>query len=190
MLPMPPVALVFPAAVIIFILLCIVAMYNGLVRIRNHCDEAWADVETELKRRYDLIPNVVNTVKSYAAHERELLEQIVRLREECAQNWGSPSQQADSEQRLQSALHGLLARVENYPDLKASANFLALQEELANTENRIQAARRFYNGNVRDNNNRVQTFPSAIIAGMFGFTEREYFKLEEPAMAEPPAVSL
>jgi len=187
---MGPIGMLFFAAIVIFLLLSVVVMYNGLVRIRNHCDESWADVETELKRRYNLIPNLVNTVKGYAAHERELLEQVVRLREECSHNWGSPAQQADTEQRFQSALHGLLVRVENYPDLKASSNFLALQEELANTENRIQAARRFYNGNVRDNNNRVQTFPSAIIAGMFGFTEREYFKLEDPAMAAPPTVRL
>ena len=184
------IALAFPAAVVGILLLSVVVMYNGLVRIRNHCDEAWADVETELKRRYNLIPNLVNTVKGYAAHEQALLEQVVRLREECARNWGSPGQQADSEQRFQSALHGLLVRVENYPELKASRNFLALQEELANTENRIQAARRFYNGNVRDNNNRVQTFPSAIIAGMFAFKEREFFKLEDPAMAAPPTVRL
>jgi len=182
--------LAIPAGIAGFLLLSVVVMYNSLVRIRNHCDEAWADVETELKRRYNLIPNLVNTVKGYAAHERELLEQVVRLREECARNWGTPGQQVDSEQRFQTALHGLLLRVENYPDLKASSNFLALQEELANTENRIQAALRFYNGNVRDNNNRVQTFPSAIIAGMFGFKAREYFKLEEPAMAAPPAVTL
>lgn len=184
------VTLAFPALIVGIPLLAIIVMYNKLVRIRNHCDEAWADVETELKRRYNLIPNLVNTAKGYAAHERQLLEQVVRLREECSRNWGSPAQQADTEQRFQSALHGLLVRVENYPELKASSNFLALQEELANTENRIQAARRFYNGNVRDNNNRVQTFPSAIIAGMFGFTEREYFKLEDPAMAAPPAVRL
>ncbi len=182
--------LAIPAGIAVFLLLCIVVMYNGLIRIRNHCDEAWADVETELKRRYNLIPNLVNTVKGYAAHERELLDQVVRLREECARNWGTPGQQVDSEQRFQAALHGLLVRVENYPALKASSNFLALQEELANTENRIQAALRFYNGNIRDNNNRVQTFPSAIIAGMFGFKEREYFKLDDPAMAALPAVAL
>ena len=182
--------LVFPVAILGAVLLSVVVMYNKLVRIRNHCKEAWADVETELKRRYNLIPNLVSTVKGYAAHERELLDQVVRLREECAQNWGSPGQQADTEQRFQSALHGLIARVENYPELKASSNFLALQKELANTENRIQAARRFYNGNVRDNNNRVQTFPSAIIANMFGFKEREFFKLEDPAQAAPPQVRL
>lgn len=184
------VTLAFAALIVGIPLLAVIVMYNKLVRIRNHCDEAWADVETELKRRYNIIPNLVNTVKGYAAHERELLEHVVRLREECSHNWGSPAQQADTEQRFQSALHGLLARVENYPELKASRNFLALQEELANTENRIQAARRFYNGNVRDNNNRVQTFPSAIIASMFGFTEREYFKLNDPAMAAPPTVRL
>ena len=184
------VVLVFPIAIVGIVLLSVVAMYNGLVRIRNHCDESWADVETELKRRYNLIPNLVSTVKGYAAHERELLDQVVRLREECTQNWGTPGQQADTEQRFQSALHGLNARVEHHPELKASSNFLALQKELANTENRIQAARRFYNGNVRDNNNRVQTFPSAIIAGMFGFSAREYFKLEDPAQAAPPQVGL
>lgn len=187
---MEPIALAIPAAILGILLLSIVVMYNGLVRIRNHCDEAWSNVETELKRRYNLIPNLVDTVKGYAAHERALLDEVVRLREECSRNWGSPGQQADTEQRFQSALHGLLVRVENYPDLKANANFLALQEELANTENRIQAARRFYNGNVRDNNNRVQTFPSAIIATLFGFNQREHFKLEDTAMAAPPAFIL
>ncbi len=187
---MEPIALAIPAAILGILLLSIVVMYNGLVRIRNHCDEAWSNVETELKRRYNLIPNLVDTVKGYAAHERALLDEVVRLREECSHNWGSPGQQADTEQRFQSALHGLLVRVENYPDLKANANFLALQEELANTENRIQAARRFYNGNVRDNNNRVQTFPSAIIATLFGFNQREHFKLEDTAMAAPPAFIL
>ncbi len=170
-------------------LIVIVAMYNGLVRIRNHCREAWADVDTELQRRYNLIPNLVSTVKGYAAHEAELLNRVTQLREECVQNNGSPKAQSESEQRFQGALHGLMVRLENYPDLKASGNFLSLQEELANTENRIQAARRFYNGNVRDNNNRVQTFPSNVIASMFGFSMQEFFKIEDDIVRAAPKAS-
>jgi LemA protein len=170
-------------------LIVIVAMYNGLVRIRNHCKEAWADVDTELQRRYNVIPNLVSTVKGYAAHEAELLNRVTQLREECVHNNGSPKVQSESEQRFQGALHGLMVRLENYPDLKASANFLSLQEELANTENRIQAARRFYNGNVRDNNNRVQTFPSNVIASMFGFSMQEFFKIEDDILRAAPKAS-
>jgi len=162
-------------------------MYNRLVSVRNHCTEAWHNIDTELKRRYDLIPNLVQCVKGYAAHEREVLEQVTRLREECLHNEGSPEQQAASENKLVRALNVLYARIEAYPDLKASANFLQLQQELVNTEDRIQAARRFYNGNVRENNNLVQMFPTNLIASLFGFTLREYFEVEEAHRAVPDA---
>ena len=174
----------------IFVLVAVAIMYNRLVRARNHCDEAWSDVDTELQRRYNLIPSLVNTVKGYAQHERKLLEQVTQLREECAHNHGTPKQQAQSENRFQHALGALMARIENYPDLKASGNFLSLQHELTNTEDRIQAARRFYNGNVRENNNRVQSVPSNIIANLFGFGSREFFELDTPAARTTPQVKL
>jgi LemA protein len=165
-----------------------IGVYNGLIRLRNTVDESWSGVETEMQRRYDLIPNLVNTVKGYATHERELLEEVTRLREQAAGNHGSPNDQAASENLLQGALGKLMVRLEAYPDLKANTNFLELQTELANTENRIQAAYRFYNGNVRDYNNRVQVFPSNIIAGMFGFTAREFFELQNEAARQAPKV--
>lgn len=176
------------AVVLLIPVVFIIGMYNGLVQTRNHCDEAWSDVETEMQRRYDLIPNLVNTVKGYASHEKELLEEVTRLREQCSANHGSPEQQAATENILQGALGKLMVRLEQYPDLKANQNFLSLQEELANTENRIQAANRFYNGNVREMNNKTQMFPSNIIANMFGFKSREYFELKNEAAREAPTV--
>ncbi len=173
---------------LLVVVVAVIGLYNGLVAIRNHCDEAWSNVDTELKRRYDLIPNLINTVKGYAKHERELIQEVTALREKAAANQGSPGSQAKDEMALQRALGQLMVRLENYPDLKASANFVELQKELANTENRIQAALRFFNGNVRDNNNRVQQFPSNVIAGMFGFTRREFFELDEPAARTVPKV--
>ena len=170
-------------------LLMIIGMYNGLVRARNHCTEAWSNIDTELKRRYDLIPNLVRTVKGYAAHERELLEQVTRLREQCLRDLGAPGHQAQTENQLVRALGPLMARLENYPDLKANQNFLDLQRELANTEDRIQAARRFYNGNVRDLNNKVEMFPSNVFAGIFGFTTREFFEVEDSRVYQAPRVS-
>ncbi|MBM4035644.1 MAG: LemA family protein [Planctomycetes bacterium] len=167
-------------AIVAFLLLVFVfGMYNRLVRARNHCNEAWFNIDTELKRRYDLIPNLVSCVKGYASYERDLLERITALRQECVANTGSPSSQAESENKLIRALSALLVRVENYPNLKASQNYLQLQTELVNTEDRIQAARRFYNGNVRENNNLVEMFPTNILAGMFGFTRREFFEIAD-----------
>jgi LemA protein len=164
-------------------------VYNRLVRIRNRCDNAWHNIDTELRRRYDLVPNLVDTVKGYAAHERELLEDVARLREECVANTGSPESQAASENKLIRALGTLLARVEAYPELKASRSFLKLQEELVNTEDRIQAARRFYNGNVRENNNLAQSVPTNLIAWAFGFGRREYFEIEDTRARQAPTVS-
>ena len=166
----------------------VIGLYNGLVSIKNQCDEAWSNVDTELKRRYDLIPNLVNTVKGYASHEKELLEQVTAMREQASSNHGSLASQAQDEVRLQQALGNLMVRLEAYPDLKANQNFLELQGELTNTENRIQAALRFFNGNIRENNNKVQQFPSNIIAGMFGFGTREFFELDVPEARQPVKV--
>jgi len=174
--------------IVAFLFLVVIAMYNGLVSIRNQCDEAWSNVDTELKRRYDLIPNLVNTVKGYASHERELLEQVTAMREKAAANQGSMASQAADETALQGVLSQLMVRLEAYPEVKASENFVELQQELANTENRIQAALRFYNGNIRENNNKVQQFPSNIIAGMFSFGLREFFELDIPEARNAPTV--
>jgi len=182
-------ALIIAAVAVLIPLLAVVVIYNALVRLRNHCDEAWSNVDTELKRRYDLIPNLVHTVKGYAAHEKALLERVTRLRGQCAANQGTPRQQAVTENEFGRTLGYLLARVERYPDLKANQNFLDLQHELANTENRIQAARRFYNGNVRENNNKVQMFPSNLIANLFGFGARQFFELEDAAARSVPKVA-
>ena len=173
-----------------FSLAWLILTYNTLIRYRNHVSESWSDVDTELQRRYDLIPNLVSTVKGYAAHEKTLLKEVTRLRGEARENHGSPESQARSENSFVSALGRLLVVVENYPDLKASDNFLALQDELTNTEDRIQVARRFYNGNVRDLNNKVQMFPSNIIAGIFGFREAEFFELRETAARQAPEVDV
>ena len=158
----------------------LIVTYNGLVAIRNHIRDAWANIDTELKRRYDLIPNLVETTKAYAKHERETMEKVIELRNQCRANHGSPVEQASTEKRLVSSLNGLFALSESYPDLKADANFRQLQEELINTEDRIQAARRFYNGNVRDYRNKTQSFPSNIVAGMFGFPPdaEEFFEVD------------
>jgi LemA protein len=167
--------------------LWIVLQYNSLVALRNHITESWSNVDTELKRRYDLIPNLVATVKGYAVHERDILERVTELRNRCALNNGSPQDQARDENQLVDALKRLLAVVENYPQLKADQHFLKLQEELINTENRIQAARRFYNGNVRDYRNKCERFPSNLVARMFSFQIEEFFSVP-PAMREVPDV--
>jgi len=166
----------------------IAMLYNSLVRVKNACDESWSGIDTELRRRYDLIPNLVNTVKGYAAHEREVLERVIQARNTAVANHGSPESQARDENALVGTLRQLFALAENYPDLKANQNFLQLQGELTNTEDRIQRSRRFYNANVRDLNNRVEVFPSNMIAGMFGFGKREYFEIEDVAMRERPTV--
>jgi LemA protein len=176
------------AVPIILIGIYAVVVYNSLIRIRNHIDESWSDVETEMQRRYDLIPNLVSTAKGYATHEKGLLEEVARLREQARADHGSPKHQAQTEGLLDAALGRLMVRLEAYPELKANRNFLELQEELTNTENRIQAAYRFYNGNVREYNNKVQMFPSNIFAGIFGFKEREYFELQEEAARQAPKV--
>ncbi len=172
-------------AIPLAILLFVWASYNGLVKLRNQCREAWADVDTELKRRYDLIPNLVETVKGYAAHERQVLEEIAGLRSAAVASTGSPASQAADENRLVHGLRRLLAVAEAYPQLKADRQFLELQKELANTEDRIQAARRFFNANVRDYNTRVEQFPSNLIAGGFGFAPEEFFEIDSVEAAPP-----
>lgn len=173
---------------IIILALVFIFIYNNLVSVSNQCDEAWSNINTELKRRHDLIPNLVSVVKGYAVHEQSLLQEIVRLREVAINNRGSITSQATSESALQKSLENLLVRVEAYPNLKASQNFLELQRELANTEDRIQAALRFYNGNVRENNNNIRQFPSNIIANLFNFGRRDFFKLEDMTAKLTPTV--
>lgn len=176
--------------IILFVGIYVIANYNTMVRLKNYCREAWSGIDTELKRRYDLIPNLVETVKGYAHHEQETFTRVVEARSRAIASSGSISAQAASEKNLVDSLKQLLAVSERYPDLKASTNFLALQRELANTEDRIQAARRFYNANVRDLNTRIQVFPSNILANMFGFTEEEYFEVEEASVRNAVQVAL
>ncbi|MEN6575606.1 MAG: LemA family protein [Phycisphaerales bacterium] len=177
--------LVVVGAVILLPLIYVIATYNTLVALRNHIRDAWANVDTELKRRYDLIPNLVATVKGYAAHEKEVFERVTQLRTQCMASQGRPEQQAVDENQLVAALQQMLAVVENYPQLKADQHFLKLQQELTNTEDRIQAARRFFNGNVRDYRNKCEMFPSSVIAGMFGFESQDYFNVP-PSVREVP----
>ena len=183
---MLPIAIILCAVGFVPIL-WLVVQYNSLVGLRNFITESWSNVDTELKRRYDLIPNLVATVKGYAAHEREVLEQVVTLRNRCAANHGPVDDQARDEGQLVEALKRLFVLVENYPQLKADQNFLKLQGELINTENRIQAARRFYNGNVRDYRNKCESFPSNLVATAFNFRPQEFFSVP-PSVAEVPNV--
>ncbi len=182
--------LVCVGAVLLVPLLWLIGTYNGLVRLRQHVRESWSGIDTELRRRYDLIPNLVETVKGYAAHERQTLERVIEARCQAADSTGTPAQQAQDENLLVGALRQLFVVSEGYPDLKASANFLHLQQELANTEDRIQAARRFYNANVRDLNTRIESVPSNIVAGLFNFQREEFFEIESATMRRPPTVSL
>lgn len=180
-------ALIILVVVLLLPLVWFVTQYNSLVGLRNYIAEAWSNVDTELKRRYDLIPNLVATVKGYAKHEREVLERVVELRNRCFANHGPVAEQARDEGQLVDALKQMFVLVENYPSLKADQNFVKLQSELINTENRIQAARRFYNGNVRDYRNKCESFPSNLVAQMFNFPPHEFFSVP-PAVAEVPNV--
>jgi LemA protein len=167
-----------------------VVSYNRFVSQKQLIKDSWANIDTELRRRYDLIPNLVETVRGYAGHERAVLENVTQARAAATGATGSPAEQAAAEGPLVAALRQLFAVVENYPDLKANQNFLALQQELSNTEDRLQTARRFYNANVRQYNERVQQFPSTIIARMFHFEEEEFFEIEEALReAGPPQVN-
>lgn len=169
--------------------LWIIGMFNHLVRMVNRAKEAWADIDVQLKRRYDLVPNLVETVKGYATHEKSAFENVTRARA-AAMGAQTVAQHGEAENMLSSTLKSLFAVAEAYPDLKANQNFLALQNELSDTENKIQAARRFYNTNVRDLNIAIQSFPNNVIAGMFRFSQMELFSLGESdaAAKEPVAV--
>ena len=179
------ITLYIAIGVAVLLLIIFVGIYNALVRRKNRVEEAWADIEVQLRRRYDLIPNAVETVKGYAGHERGVLENVTRART-AAMGAHTAGEHAEAENMLTGALKTLFAVAEAYPDLKANVNFLELQRELADTENKIQAARRFYNGNVRDYNIAVESFPSNVVAGMFGFAKKELFDLPDSSPAQEP----
>ncbi len=157
----------------------VIVTYNGLVSIKNRVAEAWSDIEVQMKVRYNLIPNLVETVKGYMGHERETLESVTRLRGAAMASQGEPGEQAASENMLTGALKSLFALVENYPELKADRSFLDLQDDLAEVEDKIQAARRYYNGSVRDLNVKIEQFPSNLVARGFGFVQATFFELDE-----------
>ena len=161
-------------AVVVLILLWLVLAYNGLVTSRNRTQEAYSDIDVQLKRRYDLIPNLVSAVQGYAAHEKTVFEDVTKARSSAMQATGNDAKAA-AENQLSTTLKSLFAVAENYPDLKANQNFLSLQNELTDTEDKIQAARRFYNGMVRDFNTKTQVFPTNIFANMLGFTKMDFF---------------
>jgi len=183
------IALWVVLGIVVLLALSLVVSYNRFVRQRNLVQESWRQVDVELKRRHDLIPNLVETVKGYAAQERTVLTAVTEARGAAVQTMQAASTgvaaQAQAETALGRALGGLFAVAENYPDLKSSQNFLALQQQLAETEDRIAAGRRFYNGNVRALNTRVEAFPSSIVASLFNFTKAEYFELDDPAERAP-----
>lgn len=166
----------------VVLVLIVVGMYNGLVRSRLHVKEAWADIDVQLKRRFDLIPNLVNTIKGSTNFESSTLEKVVEARAKAMQA-GTPKEHGEAENMLTGALKSIFALAESYPDLKSNQNFLSLQSELADTENKIQAARRFYNGNVVEYNAKIQTVPTNIIAKMFSFIESEFFELADGEQA-------
>ena len=174
--------LVVVLIIVAVVVLGIIAMYNGLVRANVRVQEAWSDITVQLKRRYDLIPNLVNTVKGYAKHEKEVFDNVTNARS-AAMGAKGVEEQAAAENQFQHALKSLFAVAEAYPDLKANENFKQLQDELVDTEDKIQAARRFYNGSARDLNIKIKTFPTNIFAGMLGFKPREFFEVEEAEAA-------
>ena len=181
------VGLLVGLGVVVLLVLMFVGIYNGLVSGRNSCKNAWSQVDVQLKRRYDLIPNLVETAKGYLKHERETLEAVIKARQ-MAIDASSVKDQAKAENMLTSTLRSLFAVSESYPDLKANQNMMALQEELTSTENRIGFSRQNYNDTVLSFNNRVQQFPSNVVAGMFGFKEEDFFELEDQAAREPVKV--
>jgi LemA protein len=174
-------------AIIAIIAFAAVGIYNGLIKLRNTSEQAWSDVDVQLKRRYDLIPNLVETVKGYASHEKETFEKVVQARNQ-AMGASSPGEKAQAENFLQSTLKSLFALAEAYPELKANQNFLDLQDELSNIEEQIQLARRYYNAVVRDLNTKIESVPSNIVANMFHFEKREYFELDSEEQRETPKV--
>ncbi len=171
-------------AVVVSGIVFVIITYNAFIRLKNLCDNAWSDVDVQLKRRYDLIPNLISTVKGYASHEREVLENVTKARAE-ATTAKTPGEQSKAENMLTGALRQLFAVAENYPELKANTNFLDLQNNLSQIEGDIQNARRYYNAVVRDNNIKVESFPSNIIASIFSFKKREFFEMAEGERAVP-----
>ena len=181
--------LIIVLAAIVLVVLAVIAIYNGLVRKRMQCREAWSQIDVQLKRRYDLIPNLIETVKGYAAHEKETLERVIQARNQAlAVPSGQVAQQAQAENVLTGALRQLFALAESYPNLKANENFSQLQEELASTENRIAFARQYYNDSASLYNTAVQVFPNNLLAGMFGFQAMEFFQIEQAGEREAPKV--
>ncbi|MBI2023847.1 LemA family protein [Candidatus Giovannonibacteria bacterium] len=175
--------------IIAIIVLWLIYTFNRLVTFRNRVKEAWSDIEVQLKRRYDLIPNLVETVKGYAKHESAAFENVTKARAAAISGSTNPHEQAQKENMLSGALKSIFAVAEAYPDLKANTNFLELQRELSDTENKIQASRRFFNSNVLAINNAIEVFPSNLVAGTFGFKKEEFFDLDEtPAQREPVQV--
>ncbi len=183
-------ALIVVGGIVLLVLVWAIATYNRLISLRVHMRESWADIDVELKRRYDLIPNLVETVKGYATHERETLERVVQLRNAAAANTGAYDSQASDESALMVGMKGLFALAEAYPDLKADGQFLELQNELALTEDRIAASRRFFNANVRDLNQLCEMFPTSLIARGFGVEREGFFELESEAERVVPRVEL
>ncbi|HPR63729.1 MAG TPA: LemA family protein [Thermoanaerobaculia bacterium] len=184
----------FAAFIVILILAVgivfwLIGIFNALVRLRNQVKNSWSQIDVQLKRRHDLIPNLVETVKGYMHHERETLEAVTKARQQAISVTDSVADRARMENALSQTLRSLFAVAENYPDLKANQNFLALQEELTSTENKISFARQFYNDSVLQYNNKTEMFPSNIVAGMFNFTRSEFFEVEDAAEREAPKVA-
>jgi LemA protein len=171
--------------IVILIAVGLIGLYNTLIRSRNRVDEAWSDIEVQLKRRYDLIPNLVNTVKGYAKHEEKVFTQVTDARSR-AMSAPTPNEKLQAENQLSQTIRSLFAVAEGYPELKANQNFLRLQQDLTDTEDKIQASRRFYNGNVRDFNTKLQMFPTNMIANMFNFKPRDFFDIDEKGAEGQP----
>jgi len=184
------IALIVIAVIVGGLVIWAISVYNSLIKGRNRVDEAWSDIDVQLKRRYNLIPNLVNTVKGYASHEKETFENVTKARTEAisAEKSGDPTKVAKAENMLAGTLKTLFAVAESYPELKANTNFLELQRELSDTEDKIQASRRFYNGNVRDFNTSLQVFPRNIVAGIFNFKKRDFFEIEDEEQKKNPEV--
>lgn len=181
-------ALLILLVIIAVLILMFVGIYNGLVKLRNTSEQAWSDVDVQLKRRYDLVPNLVETVKGYASHEKDTFEKVVQARNQAMQAT-SPGDKAQAENFLQSTLKSLFALAEAYPELKANQNFIQLQTELSNIEEQIQLARRYYNAVVRDLNTKIESVPSNIVANMFNFQKKEFFEIESAEERKAPQVS-
>jgi LemA protein len=182
------IALIVIVGLLVVFALWAVSIYNGLIRLRNLVQEAWRQIDVELQRRHDLIPNLVETVKGYAEHEKGTFEEVTRARNMAVAPGSSVAEQAQQENVLTQALGRLFAVAEAYPDLKANQNFQQLQQELTNTEDRVAAGRRFYNANVRELNTKIEVFPSNLVAGMFAFKRADYFETEDPAARQTPTV--